>query len=224
MVVGRRTGAGDGCHPTELARLGAATGVGPPTARTVARVLDAVDGARMTLPGPLLLEVGGGWHVLLPVDRDAAAVADRALAVPGAVAWPAAGLRLVAARADATPAAPTAPTTPAAAPAGAAAAEPPAAGPGLVPSRLSVRLAVGGPFVVRARRPGDRLRTPGGTRRLGDVLADAGVPPAVRDLLPVVAAADDPDAPLWIPGVVVAETVRADAPDAAVLLRAEPDD
>ena len=196
----------------ELARLGAATGAGPATARTVARVLDAADGARMTLPGPLLLEVGGGWHVLLPVHGDASTVADRELAVPGAVAWPAAGLRLVAERAGPSDAAGDAPAVPA------------IAGPGLEPSRLAVRLAAPGPFRVRARRPGDRLRTPGGTRRLGDELADAGVPAALRDLLPVVVAADDPAAPLWVPGVVVAEPVRAGAADAAVLLRAVPDD
>lgn len=193
----------------ELARLGGASGAGPATARTVARVLAAADGARMTLPGPLLLEVGGGWHVLLPVLRDPSTRAERELAVPGAVAWPAAGLRLVAEHAGSADAAGEVPAV---------------AAPGLEPSRLAVRLATAGPFRVRARRPGDRLRTPGGTRRLGDVLADAGVPAALRDLLPVVVAADDPAAPLWVPGVVVAEPVRAGASDAAVLLRAAPDD
>ncbi|MGA0830533.1 MAG: tRNA lysidine(34) synthetase TilS, partial [Nitriliruptoraceae bacterium] len=166
----------------ELARVGTATGAGPATARTVARVLDASDGARMTLPGPLLLEVGGGWHVLVPVDRDAGATAERDLALPGEVAWPAAGMRLVVVGADAVPGAR----------AEATAAASVDAGPGLDPSRLSVRLTTPGPFLVRSRRPGDRIRTPGGTRRLGDVLAESGVPPTVRDLLPVVAAADDP--------------------------------
>jgi tRNA(Ile)-lysidine synthase len=193
----------------ELTRLGAATGAGSAIARTVARVLAAVDGARMTLPGPLLLEVGGGWHVLVPVDAAAGAAGEvgapesappAALSVPGAVDWPPAGLRLAAAPADAAPedgadatAAVTADLL-----------------PGLDPARLSVRLTTVGPFVVRPRRPGDRLRTPGGTRRLGDVLADAGVPPSLRDLVPVVASADEPTAPLWVPGVVVAEGVRVE--------------
>ena len=197
----------------ELVRLGAATGAGAATARTVARVLDAADGARLTLPGPLLLEVGGGWHVLVPVDAAAGVGGERVLDVPGEVAWPAAGLRVVAVAAG-----------------GGRVAEGPGerAGsasllPGLDTSRLGVGLSVAGPFLVRTRRPGDRLRTPGGTRRLGDVLADAGVPAALRELLPVVAALDAPDAPLWVPGVVVAEGVRAAAADAVTRLAALPD-
>ena len=196
-----------------LARVAATTGVrtgaGAADARTVARVLGATDGTRVTLPGPVTLEVGGGWHVLVP--RDLAPARDAALMVPGAVVWPAAGLRVEAGEVG-----------------GASAIDPAALLPGAVPGRMAVSLRVSGPLVVRARRPGDRLRTPGGTRRLGDVLADAGVPPSLRDLLPVVVAADAPAAPLWVPGVVVAEDARAAVGDGArgpgvVGLRAVPD-
>jgi hypothetical protein len=68
------------------------------------------------------------------------------------------------------------------------------------------------------------VRTPGGTRALGDVLADAGVPPSLRDLVPVVvaggASTGSAGAPLWVPGVVVAEDVRAGSADALTVLRA----
>ena len=177
----------------ELSRLGAATGAGPAVARTVARVLAAADGVRATLPGPLLMEVGGGWHLLVPRGDPAPTAA--ALPVPGAVGWPAAGLVVTAGTDGGDVTAERAPDV---------AALP----PGLDPARLRVVVRVPGPFMVRGRRPGDRLRTPGGTRRLGDVLADAGVPVALRDLLPVVASAAAPEAPLWVPGVVVAEPVR----------------
>ncbi len=201
----------------ELARLGAVTGAGPAVARTVARVLEAPDGARATLPGPLLLEVADGFHVLVPADP--VALPDGSLDVPGALGWPAVGLRITASAAAPVPdAAPLAP---------AAQEDDTAASlvPGLDPRRLRVRLRATGPFVVRRRRPGDRLRTPGGTRRLGDVLADARVPPSLRDLLPVVVSAAAPAAPLWVPGVVVAEPVRGDVadPDAGPLLEARPE-
>jgi tRNA(Ile)-lysidine synthetase-like protein len=74
--------------------------------------------------------------------------------------------------------------------------------------RLQAELAQDGPFLVRARRDGDRVRTPGGTRTLADVIAEAGVPRAVRELLPVVVRASD-DEVLWVPGIVVDEDVRA---------------
>ncbi|MDP8977886.1 MAG: tRNA lysidine(34) synthetase TilS, partial [Actinomycetota bacterium] len=59
----------------------------------------------------------------------------------------------------------------------------------------------GGParLVVRARRPGDRLRLPAGRRKLADLFVDLGVPRALRGLVPVVADADDE--PVWVPGV-----------------------
>jgi tRNA(Ile)-lysidine synthase len=52
---------------------------------------------------------------------------------------------------------------------------------------------------IRSRRPGDRIRLRRGQRKLQDVLVDARVPRAVRDLLPVLV--DASDEPLWVPGV-----------------------
>ncbi len=62
------------------------------------------------------------------------------------------------------------------------------------------------PAAVRARKPGDRITLEGGTRKLQDVLVDARVPRALRDLVPIVVDADDE--PLWIPGIAA---VRAGA-------------
>jgi tRNA(Ile)-lysidine synthase len=193
----------------ELGRLG-----GAGTAATVARVLDAPDATRVTLPGPLRLEVAGGWHLL--VREDLSAPPPVPLVVPGVAAWPAAGLTLTAAPGPwggaATGAGPGA---------GTAGAVLPGLLPGLHPGRLAVGLRTSGPFVVRARRAGDRVRTPGGTRRLGDVLAAAGVPSALRELVPVVAEAAAPDRPVWVPGVVVAEELRAGGDAARSVLRAD---
>jgi tRNA(Ile)-lysidine synthase len=54
-------------------------------------------------------------------------------------------------------------------------------------------------LVVRPREPGDRVRTAVGTRKLQNVLVDAGVPRFVRDLVPVVAV---DDRVLWVAGVI----------------------
>lgn len=51
--------------------------------------------------------------------------------------------------------------------------------------------AVPPPLVVRRRAPGDRVRLPGGTRKLSDVLTDRKVPRADRDRLWVVARGAD---------------------------------
>lgn len=42
-------------------------------------------------------------------------------------------------------------------------------------------------WTLRTRRPGDRLRLPGGTRKLSDVLTDAKVPREDRDRVPLLA-------------------------------------
>jgi tRNA(Ile)-lysidine synthase len=57
------------------------------------------------------------------------------------------------------------------------------------------------PLVLRARRPGDRMRPRGGrgSRKLSDLLIDAKVPRAARDRLPVLATADD--VVLYVPGL-----------------------
>lgn len=55
------------------------------------------------------------------------------------------------------------------------------------------------PLLLRARRPGDRIRTSGGTRRVKKVLAEAGVPLGDRARRPVLMDAEGRI--LWIPGV-----------------------
>lgn len=49
-----------------------------------------------------------------------------------------------------------------------------------------------GRVAIRARVPGDRVQTAGGTRKVQDVLVDAKVPRPLRDLVPVVAVDDEP--------------------------------
>jgi tRNA(Ile)-lysidine synthetase-like protein len=73
-------------------------------------------------------------------------------------------------------------------------------------------VALGGldrPFALeaRSRRPGDRIVTAAGTRKLQDVMVDAGVPRAVRALLPVVTSGRRV---LWVPGLAVDERARLD--------------
>jgi len=78
---------------------------------------------------------------------------------------------------------------------------------------------VGDSVVLRAPRAGDRIRLPGGRRKLSDVLIDARVPRAERRSLVVVEGDEEI---LWIPGVVA--SVVAAAPErsgARVHLRAE---
>jgi tRNA(Ile)-lysidine synthase len=47
-----------------------------------------------------------------------------------------------------------------------------------------------GSMVLRTRRPGDRVRTPVGSRKVQDVLVDAKVPRPLRDLVPILATPD----------------------------------
>jgi tRNA(Ile)-lysidine synthase len=44
------------------------------------------------------------------------------------------------------------------------------------------------PATIRSRRPGDRVRTSAGTRKVQDVLVDAKIPSSLRDLVPLVAS------------------------------------
>jgi tRNA(Ile)-lysidine synthetase-like protein len=57
---------------------------------------------------------------------------------------------------------------------------------------------VAGPLVLRPRRPGDRVRTKAGSKKVQDVLVDAKVPRPLRDLVPVVA---DPASALAVVGL-----------------------
>jgi tRNA(Ile)-lysidine synthase len=162
-----------------------------PSAATVARVLAAGEpGApsAMTLPGPVALTVEDGHHVLAPVAPDEAP----AVALPrlGTVVWSPAGVAVTVGRGTAGLQLPLTLEGPGALP------------PALARERLQVRLAAVDGLVVRHRRPGDRVRLAGGSRPLGDVLADAGVPRAVRSRWPVVAVADGREV-VWVPGVAV---------------------
>jgi tRNA(Ile)-lysidine synthase len=68
--------------------------------------------------------------------------------------------------------------------------------------------ALAWPLVLRARRPGDRMRPRGGrgSRKLSDLLIDAKVPRGARDQLPVLTTADD--VVLFVPGLRPAELAR----------------
>ncbi|MCO5174204.1 MAG: tRNA lysidine(34) synthetase TilS [Trueperaceae bacterium] len=63
-------------------------------------------------------------------------------------------------------------------------------------------------LVVRRRLPGDRIRLPGGTKLVSDLLIDRKVPRAERDRLRVIA--DGPEV-LWVEGVAVAAALGAGA-------------
>ena len=186
-------------------------------ARTLAdveRVLRAPDGWRATLPGPLDVVVDRGHHIVLPVAATGAQVSGPSdgpavLAPASSSVHGPSGMTIArdasdgtVVRLEARPA------------------------DGLPPGLRSDRLAVGlraaslgadaagaeaagvdvRTLLVRTRRDGDRVRTPGGTRALGDVLSEAGVPRALRDLLPVVVDADD--RVVWVPGVVADAVVH----------------
>lgn len=67
------------------------------------------------------------------------------------------------------------------------------------------------PLVMRARRPGDRMRPRGGrgSRKLSDLMIDAKIARPVRGTLPVVTTADD--VVLYVPGLRPAEAGRPSA-------------
>jgi tRNA(Ile)-lysidine synthase len=64
------------------------------------------------------------------------------------------------------------------------------------------------PLVMRARRPGDRMRPRGGrgSRKLSDLMIDAKIARGARAALPVLTTADD--VVLFVPGLRVAEAGR----------------
>ena len=67
------------------------------------------------------------------------------------------------------------------------------------------------PLLVRARRPGDRMRPRGGSgsRKVADLMIDAKVARPLRDTLPVVTSADG--VVLFVPGLRAAEAGRPSA-------------
>ena len=178
----------------------------PPSAATAAAVRALQAGERRELPGELVAGVGGGWLTVAPAVVEPAEAVE--LPLGGRVEWVPAGIALAAigpagddrgadpAGAEQTRLAlPGAWVPPAVAP--------PArlTPPGGAADRLTLAVPNGlGPLTVRHRRPGDRIRTPAGTKRVAAVLVDLGVPLAVRDRWPVVAAGDRV---VWVPGLVV---------------------
>lgn len=62
-------------------------------------------------------------------------------------------------------------------------------------------------LIVRSRRPGDRIRLPGGTRKVQDVLVDAKVPREERDAVPLLC--DATGRVLWVVGHGADVSVRA---------------
>lgn len=68
------------------------------------------------------------------------------------------------------------------------------------------------PLMVRSRRPGDRIRLPGGTKKVKKVLLESRIPPSERHLVPLVV--DVQGDVLWIPGLARAERMGLeDSPD-----------
>jgi tRNA(Ile)-lysidine synthase len=68
--------------------------------------------------------------------------------------------------------------------------------------RRSERFALRGlhfPLVVRSRRPGDRIRLSGGTKKVKKVLLESRIPPSERHRVPLIVDAEGQV--LWIPGL-----------------------
>jgi tRNA(Ile)-lysidine synthase len=95
------------------------------------------------------------------------------------------------------------------------------AGPGAAraPRPDEVSVIAHGPLEVRPPRPGDRLRLAGGgRRRVGRLLADAGVPPRLRAAVPVVAQGERV---VWVVGHRADADLLAAPGTTALVLRAE---
>jgi tRNA(Ile)-lysidine synthetase-like protein len=145
---------------------------------------------------------GGGWLAVAPTDLRG--LAERAVTLPGATALPELGAVLHADRAGAGQARLPLPLDE---------EPPPPPGPWIAPPGADAPawavLPEIGPLVVRSRRSGERIELPGGSRKLQDVFVDAGVPRALRALVPVVADAEG--VAWWVPGLAVRATDRPPA-------------
>jgi len=75
-----------------------------------------------------------------------------------------------------------------------------------LPAGLDAAVLARGPVELRARRPGDVVRLPGGHRALSDVLIDARVPREARDGLRLLARGDEV---VWADGVLRPEGAGA---------------
>lgn len=173
-----------------------------PDAATVSRVLALPDGSAASLPGPVEVTSAGGWRAFAPRRLP---TSERVEVAPvGLTAWPPAELaidRVVPEGPDAVHGSAAqaslplpgvwAPPPPE--------RTPPVRAPGVRSAWMVLVLPADvGPLWLRHRATGDQIRTAGGTRNLQDVLVDAGVPRAVREIWPVVTTADDRI--VWSPG------------------------
>lgn len=152
-------------------------------AAAVGQVLALEAGQACHVAGAVWVTRGGGWLAAVPDDH--CDLPARAVHVPGRTPVPELGLALHAElvqRRGRDVSHPPEGLTPAAGPPG---TEGPAWGVLAGPEQL----------VVRSRRSGDRLHG----EAVADLLAEAGVPRALRGLVPVVASVDGE--PRWIPGV-----------------------
>lgn len=174
-----------------VSELGGASG---PDAATVDQVLALQPGQSCHAAGGVWITHGGGW--LAAVAPGATELPTRGMAVPGTTALPELGVAVRAEVSHAAEPAGAAETGPASEELRPPGAEGPARGV----------LRTSGPLVVRARRHGDRL----GPRPLGDLLAEGGVPRALRGLVPVVVSPDD--VPRWVPGLGQADTPSEEGP------------
>lgn len=172
----------------------------PVDAAAVGSVLSMAPGAALDLPGARVSR-GGGWLAAAPPD-DQGDRSPRPLVVPGRTPWPAAGIAVRAVVAGREPDSQTGgdPGIDWEPPAVTLAdrAIPPGGSTGLGQVVLGPSAAAG--LVLRGRRPGDRMATRAGGRKLQDLLVDAGVPRVARDLLPIVARGERI---LWVPGIAV---------------------
>lgn len=146
-----------------------------PSEAAVRAVLALSDGHATTLTGGLVASRGGGLLAFAPT---AAEPPERAVR-DAAVALPEIGLVLRCDRSEAGGVLPP-----------------------WAPARAATMVPVAGldGLVVRARRPGDRIKTAAGTQRVAAAMMSAGVPRIARSRVPVVA---DDQGVLWVPGVAV---------------------
>jgi tRNA(Ile)-lysidine synthase len=73
------------------------------------------------------------------------------------------------------------------------------------------------PLTLRGWRPGDRMRTPGGTKRLKKLFGEARVPAGRRPAVPVLADAEG--RVVWVAGVAQDPATTPRAGEHALLLR-----
>lgn len=206
-------------HPVAVRRrvwrqLVAELRAGPPPTAEQVHALDALShGRRLTLPGGIEASAAHGWRVVAVAA--APEVDPVEVAVPGVTTWGPAGVRLVVRTPEQS--APDGDPEPAGqiafALSGVWSPRPPSRRSLLVPpggdaARCHLTLADRGPWTLRTRRAGDRVRTRAGTATVAAVLADAGMPRAVRERWPVLV--DATGTVVWVPGVAV-DVVAHDA-------------